>query len=172
VQDFGRRLEGTKSLVGNRRAHLFVFGLIAACLHDDGRTVRAAEMADVFKPVAERLIAEEETAMPMFRNLLGLRYPDRGEDGAAAHEQGVGAVINVLSAEIPDLKACCITAPGARQRGGGDDDAVRRFHLVVIVFAAQPAADLCLSHPPVAENHELDVRHAFRPGIEITEMGA
>ena len=104
---------------------------------------------------------------------LRLRRPDQREDGARLQEQGVGAVVDVLPAEIPDAAAPPLEPhPARRQWRRADLDAVRGRHGVVIRLAAQPAAQLRLSDPAVAEDHELDVGHFGFAGGEVVEMGA
>ena len=110
-------------------------------MHDQYRTVRGAEVADIAQPVGQALIAEDQALIGGFVLVLGFGRPDQQEDRAGAQEQRVRAVIQVLAAEIPDVQ------PGGRriagvQFGGGDLDAVGGRCGVVIGFVAQPPANL------------------------------
>lgn len=81
------------------------------------------------------------------------------------------AVVQVLAAEIPDVQPCGVWVAGV-ERGGGDQDAVGGRLGLVVIFAAQPPADLCLADAPVAENDQLHVGGRVRAGCQVAEVRA
>ena len=82
------------------------------------------------------------------------------------------AVINILPSEIPDMQHRRGRPIGRRERCRSDKDAMSRRHSRVIIFAAQPATDLGLPNPAVAEYHQLDIRDRHRACAEIPKMSA
>ena len=76
-----------------------------------------------------------------------------------AHEEGVGAVVEILAAEVPEMEACLFTVLVRHsQRGGFHSDAVRAVGIRPEVLTPEPPADLRLADPPVPQNQYLDVR--------------
>jgi hypothetical protein len=70
------------------------------------------------------------------------------------------AVVDVLTAEIPDMQRDRGLPPVARQLDRLDRDAMGRLALGFERFALEIAAELRLADAPVAEDHQLDVLDA------------
>ena len=119
--------------VGQRRRHRSVLQPVAAGLHDQHRTVGRREVADIRQPIGQPLVAEDDAVICVSLGILGLPCPNREEDRAGAQEQRMRAMIQILSAEIPDIQAGRFRFPGLQQ-GGGHDNPVSRRHGRVIVL--------------------------------------
>ena len=79
-------------------------GGVALALHNHHRGVGAAEGAHIIEPVGERVAALQGIVVVVagHQGFL-LRRPEHHKHRRSAHKQGVGAVVDVLAAEIPDV---------------------------------------------------------------------
>jgi hypothetical protein len=80
-----------------------VRGAVAASLYDHDGLVLAAELADIIDPKAKRPMAEQHARRDGIARLERCS-PDQRENRVVAQEQGMRAVVDVLTAEIPDMQ--------------------------------------------------------------------
>ena len=67
-----------------------------------------------------------------------------------AHEEGVSAVVEILAAEVPEMKASLFTVLVRHsQRGGFHRDAVRAVGIRLEVLTPESPADLRLADPAI-----------------------
>lgn len=130
---------------------------IALALHDNHRTVVASERSHVVEPVGERLIAQGDTILEGFIPIFEMRGPQNHEDGAAAQEERMGAVVDVLPAEIPpvDLEDLLLVADPDTQLLPPDLHAVGRHDSLVERLAAETPAELGFADATIAEEDHL-----------------
>ena len=124
-------------LVGGRVAHV---------LHDHHRAFQAAQMSDVFQPVGEPVIAERHAAIRVLAASSPTGESRRGGPDRVAHEEGVGAVVEILAAEVPEMEACLFTVLVRHsQRGGFHSDAVRAVGIRPEVLTPEAAGNIPVS---------------------------
>lgn len=100
--------------------------------------------------------------------VVRVRRPDQQKHSAGFQEQGVGAVIDVLAAEIPDVELAA-TARNGRGRGHHTMGGIGvRFEILI----AQAVDDLGLADAAVAEHHQFDVRQGYWIVAHVGEVGA
>ncbi len=129
-------------------------------------------MPDVVDPIEKRLIAEKHHVAFVLRPALEVFCPEQGENGVVAHEERMRAVINVLAAEVPHLQQDFGGAVSCRQPGGNDRDAMGGIAVQLKPLPRQPAAELRLADPAIAENHQLDLDDRLGAIPLVEEMGA
>lgn len=142
---------------------------VALVADDHNGRVRADQSADVVQPVSERTMVEVEA---VFDDLTGLGFgrPQDEEDGVALQEEGVGAVINVLAAKVPDTQGDRRFAAFDGQGKLIDLDAVRGGNGGIEVQTAQAAARLSFAEAAVAENEQLAFDIVACPSLEVGEV--
>ena len=128
-------------------------------------------MADVLQPIGQRLVAVDLPGVAVVA-ALGVRRPDQDEHRAGTHEQGMGAVVEVLAAEVPEVQDGPGLIRGQRQRRRADADAVGGIRIRLEPLPAQPPAELGLADPPVAEHDHLHIAQRLRPGSQVCNVGA
>jgi hypothetical protein len=97
----------------------------------------------------------------------------------------VGAVVEILSAEVPAMELRTVRCDGSssaflalrpnrlsgrrreRKLSAGHPDLVRALGVFYEALAAQAPADLRFSDPAVAQDQHLDVRKNFIAGLQI-----
>jgi hypothetical protein len=77
---------------------------IAARLYDQHRAPRHAEVPHGIDPIRQRMVSEYHSLPNLLGGGFDLRRPDDQEGGSRPHEQRMRAVIDILSAEIPDMQ--------------------------------------------------------------------
>ena len=124
-------------------------GLVALALHHHHGGVGAAEGADVFEPVGEWVAALEGIVVVVagHQGLL-LRRPEQHKYCCGAHKQGVGAVVCVLAAEIPEVLGGILFS---KRWNGARGDAVGGRHRRIEGFSGEVAAELGFSHTAIAK---------------------
>src|ERR1700720_994928 len=85
-----------------RRGGAPVRNSIALALNDDHRAT-AGESPPVIEPVGKWLVAQDDAVFGVFVAVFELGVPEDQEDGAAAQEESMGAVVDVLSAKVPPV---------------------------------------------------------------------
>ena len=88
--------------------------------------------------------------------------PDKDKDGVGPQEQCVRAVVDVLTAEIPDVNSREVGGVAASQIEGLDDNPVRGRKFVIVGLVPETAAELCLPDAAIAQNDELDFARTRR----------
>ena len=117
------------------------------------------------------MIAERHAAIHVLARVLRLVSPDEQEDGPSAHEEGVGAVIEVLSAEIPEMQAHLLAVPRRRwQQRRLHRNAVRAVRIGLEVLHSQSPADLSFADTSISEHQDLDVRDMFLALLQIPQV--
>ena len=97
------RVEGVEQCILCGQLANILLRPLAAALHHDHRAVGPAEGAHVFQPVAEGVVAEHQAVRCLLGTVFEVWAPNDHEDGPGLHEQGVGPVVDVLPAEVPDV---------------------------------------------------------------------
>jgi hypothetical protein len=148
--------------------------LVALALHDDHRAPLASESTHVIEPVGERLVAQGDAVLVVFVPVLKLRGPKDEEDGAAAQEERMSAVIDVLSAEVPpvDLKDLFLASGLDSQLLPPNLNAVGGLDRLVEELASEAQAELGLPDAAIAEENNLNLVLGFGPKGEFGKVGA
>ena len=163
--------ERVQSLLRHRRAADFVLRPVALRLYDEHWAVGVAQVADIVHPVGQRTIAEPDANVLVRIGVVAVLGPEQQEHRARLNEQRMRAMVDVLTAEVPDMQPRGPIAVRRRQGCCGHQNAVRRIPLRLKRLAAQSAAELRLPSAPIADDQQLDVREGLRAGIEIAQMG-
>ena len=149
----------------------FIAG-IALALYDQHGSICPGKGAEVIEPVGKRAVTERECAFLVGRLALQLRRPEQEKDGLSMKEERVRAVIDILSAEVPEIQAHrfrealqCHSHFAKLDPVGGRDARVEWQ-------IAQTATQLRLADPAVAEEQDLDLRVDPLAGLKVLVVGA
>src|SRR6185436_7926510 len=147
---------------------------VALALHDDHRAAFAGESPHVVEPVGERLVAQGDAVLFVLVPVFELRSPEDQEDGAAAQEERMSAVIDVLSSEIPPvhLEDLFLASGPDTQLLPPDLHAMGGRLGLVERLAPEAPAELGLPDAAIAEQDHLHLVLGLGPKVELGEIGA
>ena len=95
--------EAIQQAVGHRwRDQLHLRRVAAALCHEQG-TVLTAQRGHQFESIVQPVIAEGHAIPLVLLLVLGVRCPQHNENRPRSHEERVGAVIEFLTAEVPEM---------------------------------------------------------------------
>ena len=115
-------------------------------------------------------MTEKEFAFLIDRLVLQLRRPEQEKDGLSVKEKRVRAVIDILSAEIPEIQVHRFRELDQLHGHLSKLDAVGGRDVWVEWQIPQSTAKLCFTSPAVAKEQDLDLRVLPRARLKVFVM--
>ena len=99
-----RRLKRCEIFEVTHRRVTAVGGGIALALNEEHRVLGSGEGAQIVEPIGQWAVMHGEAVFLVNLRVLELRRPQDKVDGTAPKKQGVGAVIDLLAAKVPEIE--------------------------------------------------------------------